>query len=128
MDREQLASVCEALKIRIESRPTVAPTTEEWPEGSSHWVVVLHMGRRSIRTPYHMGPAFEGEPSVADVLSSLMIDASCGDQSFEDYCSDLGVNSDSRKEYASWEACHEIAPKVRRFLGKAYDRIANAEH
>jgi hypothetical protein len=75
-----------------------------------------------------MGSACRGEPTAADVLSSLLIDASAGAQSFDDHCAEFGISRDSRAEYATWKACAKTAPKVRRFLGEHFDRAASAEH
>jgi hypothetical protein len=126
-DREQLTAVCAALGIRIESKQSnVAPLG--WGPGSTHWAVTLRMGRRSIRTPFHMGSACKGEPTAADVLSSLLIDASAGAQSFDDHCAEFGLSRDSRAEYATWKVCRAMAPRVLRFLGDAFDRALAAEH
>lgn len=126
-DRETMTAVCESLGISITSvRSNVMPLG--WGPGSTHWVVTLRMGRRSIRTPYHMGSALTGEPTADDVLSSLLIDASAGAQSFDDHCAEFGISRDSRAEYATWKGCRAMAPRVLRFLGDAFDRALAAEH
>lgn len=129
-EREQLRDVCKALGITAtaERAPFDFATRAKWGADASHWTVTLRMGRRRITTEYHMGSAHKGEPDAADVLSSLVIDASAGSQSFDDHCADFGISRDSRAEYATWKACAKIAPKVRRFLGEHFDRAANAEH
>jgi len=90
--------------------------------------VRLRFQGRSITTPFFMGSAHCSEPTAADVLSSLVLDTQCGEESFEDFCADLGYDPDSRKAERIWAQCHKIAPKVRRFLGDSFDAIAQAEH
>lgn len=70
----------------------------------------------------HFGPGKDAyttpkPPEVRDVLNSLSLDCSIGDQSFDDFCADLGYDTDSRKAYASWEACREQMFDIQRWLG-----------
>lgn len=129
-DRERLSDVCAALGITAASERMAIDiaTLKQWGAEASHWTVTLRMGRRRISTPYHMGSALKGRPEAAEVLSSLLIDASAGEKSFDDHCADFGLSRDSRAEYATWETCRKIAPRVRRFLGDAFERAAAAEH
>jgi len=57
-------------------------------------------------------------PPLADVLSSLLLDASAIDEgSFEDWAASLGYDPDSRKAEAIWKACVETGLKLRSALG-----------
>jgi hypothetical protein len=58
-------------------------------------------------------------PNAAEVLDCLRSDAQSVDNArdFEDWASDLGYDTDSRKAYAVWEACKEEGRKLRFFLG-----------
>ena len=70
-----------------------------------------HDGYRTSRNPL---PA----PELADVLSCLLLDAQAIDHStFEDWASDLGYDTDSRKAEATYRACLEIGLKLRAMLG-----------
>lgn len=51
-------------------------------------------------------------PDMLHVLESLALDATALHQSFEDWASDCGYDTDSRKAYAIWEACCESARKL----------------
>jgi len=46
-------------------------------------------------------------PDIADVLSSLVSDASGTDQPFTDWCADYGYSDDSRKAEAMYRECQE---------------------
>ena len=44
-------------------------------------------------------------PSTCDVLHSLLMDATAFEQTFEDWCSDFGYDTDSRKAEQTYQAC-----------------------
>ena len=59
------------------------------------------------------------EPHIADVLYSLLMDASAINySSFEDWCSEYGENTDSRKAEKMYHDCLEIGLKLRNGLGE----------
>ncbi|MGC1583312.1 MAG: hypothetical protein WA766_17640 [Candidatus Acidiferrales bacterium] len=58
------------------------------------------------------------EPKVTDVLDCLASDASSIDNArgFEDWCSDFGYDSDSRKAEKTFKACEHGAKRLKTFL------------
>ena len=125
----QLQDVCEKLKITARVRYGNKVTIEdEWQKTATPYTVTLRFRGKRLTTPYFTGSALTEEPTAADVLSSLVVDASCGELSFDEFCRDYGYDTDSRKAERTWKACVWVAPKIRAFLGDAFDEIANAEH
>lgn len=58
-------------------------------------------------------------PDVADVLHSLLSDASALDsRDFADWCGDLGYDTDSISARATYDACIETATKLRAAFGQ----------
>ena len=56
-------------------------------------------------------------PTVADVLHSLTLDASCVEyRSFGDWCDDFGYDTDSRKALEMFLACGETASNLARLF------------
>lgn len=90
------------------------------------YTATLHLKGRTLSAKITQGN--DRPPSAADVLSCLLTDISCGDQSFEDYCSEFGVDSDSRKEHATWLACRRMVPRVKRFLQDLLEEARKKEH
>jgi hypothetical protein len=126
--KTELELFCEEQKITAEC---TYKGKEKWGDNLAHsWKCILHFGRRSLDAgPYFQGSAFEREPpTAADVLHCLINSANSGEQTFEDYCSEFGANSDSRKEYATWQTCHRMAPKLKRFLGNKFEEARGKEH
>jgi hypothetical protein len=56
-------------------------------------------------------------PSAADIISSLCLDAQSGEETFSDFCGNMGYSEDSRKALEVYLKCQEGAVKIRRFLG-----------
>lgn len=67
-------------------------------------------------------------PAVADVVYCLCSDARAGELDFDDFCSEFGYDSDSRKAERIWQACKDACIKARVLFGADFDDFANAEH
>ena len=59
------------------------------------------------------------EPTIDEVLDCLASDALSVDNArdFENFASELGYDSDSRKAEKIWKACNHQAERLRKFLG-----------
>ena len=57
------------------------------------------------------------EPLAADVLCSLASDSRAIEQTFEEWCSDYGSDTDSIRARAVYDACCTIAMELIRLLG-----------
>jgi hypothetical protein len=55
--------------------------------------------------PYYQGAAIKQSPRLVDILSSLSTDASFGDYTFEEFCSELRYDTDSLRAKKLWKAC-----------------------
>lgn len=65
-------------------------------------------------------------PSLATVLESLALDVSCGEYTFNDFCAELGYDTDSRKALDTYLAYQTIVSDLWRTLG--YAAIADLQH
>jgi hypothetical protein len=54
------------------------------------------------------------KPKVADVLHSLIMDASAADENFHDWCANYGYSDDSIKAMNTYKACLNIAVALRK--------------
>lgn len=84
-----------------------------------HYKVVLKRGRLRLTTHFSMGQAHCREPEAAEVLDCLASDSSGVDNArgFDDWASDLGYDTDSRKALETFEACERQAVALKKFLG-----------
>lgn len=95
------------------------------------WKCRLRYQRRSLTVPFWMGRGHHGaEPTAGDVLGCLILDATGYENArdFEDWCSEYGYDTDSRKAERIYKAVKASAPKIRRFLGDDFEAFAAKEH
>ena len=114
----------------IDRRPDAV--AGEWTDGWSggrhadgvvryHWRVVFRQSRhtRSLMTVYYTTGELAGEPTVADVLECIASDALSVDSytdGFEDWATEYGYNTDSRRAERTYNACKRNARKLNKFL------------
>lgn len=119
----------EALPVKIEY---VAEVPSKWdtdtPRTVDQWRVTL-----SSKAGFHSFDYFTGlglreiisrtrgmtikrprKPKVADVLHSLILDASAADENFHDWCANFGYSDDSIKALNTYKACLETAQALRK--------------
>jgi hypothetical protein len=123
-----LTRLCDELNIRCDARYGAVEVPDGWAPGTHPYKVTLRFGKRQLTVPFFCGPACAREPTAADVLYCLASDARCGEDTFEDFCGNLGYDLDSRKAEATWKTCQAMAPRLRRFLVDEYETVCNAEH
>lgn len=95
------------------------PNMTDMAPGSSHWRVTLRYRRHQMTVPFSQGPAHSSEPTAEDVLGCLVSDANgvIGGRDFEDWCSEYGYDTDSRKAERTWKTVQQQSDKLARFLG-----------
>jgi hypothetical protein len=82
-----------------------------------------HLGNATMRLYYSKGYGHNGaEPTADEVLDCLASDASfvVNSRSFEDWCADLGYDTDSRKAEKTFKTCERQAERLQKFLGTEY--------
>lgn len=55
-------------------------------------------------------------PKVSSVLHSLIMDAQAGSETFEDFCSNYGYDTDSRRALEMYLECQKTSHDLRRFF------------
>lgn len=70
-------------------------------------------------------PQFKDETSVLNALYCFVSDATCGYESFEEFCNNLGYNPDSKANEKIYKACKKSLTKLQKIYdGNIYD-LAN---
>ena len=97
----------------------------------NHYRCVFRWKRRSMTVFFSMGLAHTREPRADEVLHCLAMDASGVDNAtgFEDWCSNYGYDTDSRKAERIYKTCQRQAKKLRQFCGSAevYQQLLECE-
>lgn len=126
-DTIKLDDFISAAFITADVSPTDHNPNMEGGEKMDHWRVTLRRpGNRKMTVYFSMGSGHNGkEPDAADVLDCLASDASGveNSQSFEDWCSEYGYNTDSRKAHRTYTICKREAERLRKFLDAGYERL-----
>lgn len=123
--------------LAIESRPTTISTDKEGWEHYAWSVRVACGDKRSSAIPYRMGTAhvIKGKfpvgdrpkaPTAEDVVSSMALDASACNESFDDWCATFGYDTDSRKALETYLACQNSGAELRKVLGKHFSAVVEA--
>lgn len=85
-----------------------------------HWKVTIKRSGHTLTTYFSKGYGHHGaEPTTAEILSCLADDSSTVDNAgdFEDFCNELGYDTDSRKAEKTFKVCEHQAKRLRSFLG-----------
>ena len=118
----------EALPVKIDY---VGEVPSKWDESTTPRTVDQWRVNLSIKAGFHSFDYFTGlglrakpraawdtpkpkKPKVADVLHSLIMDASAADENFDDWCDNFGMSSDSIKALNTYKACLDTARALRK--------------
>jgi hypothetical protein len=61
------------------------------------------------------------KPKVEEVLNCLLLDSTATDLTFDEWCGELGYDTDSRKAEKTFNLCNEQGKLLKRLLGEEYD-------
>ena len=125
---------CDGWKIAITRNGTyekpatkgIEPITTDYYTGTGHRKQIKKMmtpaiiNKNSIAYHEWAKDAFKAvAPDAAGVLHSLLMDAQAVDQSFDDWASDLGYDTDSMKAFRTYGACCAMGRQLRQFFTSA---------
>lgn len=88
------------------------------------------MAQTSFTLHFSKGYGHNGAPpEVVEVLECLHSDAHIADNcpTFEDFCSELGYDEDSRKAERTYKALRDQTAEVQAWLGGLYDEFLDCE-
>lgn len=112
--------------IRMKCRTATSNPHMEGGDRMDHWKCTLTRGRSRMGVTFSMGSGHNGrEPKVADVLSSLALDASGyeNNKDFESWAGEYGYDTDSRSAHKTFNAVKKEVAKLKKFVGSAYDEL-----
>lgn len=92
----------------------------------NHYKCRITCGRRGFTLYFSQGFGIKDEPKTADVLNCIASDAAGYEnaQSFEDWASEYGYDTDSRKAEKIYRAVKRQAEQIKRTIGEdAYQEL-----
>jgi hypothetical protein len=131
MAENNLTSFVKRYKITATAKPSKSNPNMPDSDGMDNWSVKLTRlvdgEKRSMNVPFSMGKGHNGKtPTAADVLDCLASDAAGVENatSFDDWASDYGYDTDSRKAERIYKACKRNAEDLYSLLGgEAYNEL-----
>jgi hypothetical protein len=96
---------------------------DEWQRQANPWTAEVRYKRRKMTVNYWTGPLYPGEPTTKDVAYCLLADAQCLEytQSFEEWCNDLCMDTDSLKAYRTYQQVIKQTDSLKRVLGSDFE-------
>ena len=92
---------------------------DNWQKDSHKYTCVLSIGRKRMTVDFFLGTSYTTDPTSDMVLSGLIEDyTSVLNYDFEEFCDNLGYNSDSRKAEKIYKKCERLKNKLNKFLGE----------
>lgn len=98
----------------------------DWGTPTQGYKLKLVYKGKSFTFPFYQGFGIAEDPKIEGVLDCLLCDASTPDV-FEDFCSEFGYDTDSRKAEKTFKACLRVADKMRNLLGSEFRTFLYAE-
>ena len=95
-----------------------------------HYKVRLTCNKRAMTLIYSKGYGHKGQPpETLEVLECLHSDCQLVEtvSDFEQWCGDLGYDTDSRKALKTYNACKNQANKLKNLLGDKYTAFLQCE-
>ena len=116
-------------KITSTNKPGYHGTRElePWQKEAHHYQVTLRYDGREMQLDYFMGKAHTKPPTTFDVVACIIDDAIGFEDStplsFEEWCDDIGYDTDSRKAERIYNACMKQTAKLQVLLGENFHKI-----
>jgi len=101
---------------------------DDWQKTANAYRVTLRYSGRRLTIDWWQGNGIRTEPDAASVISALVSDAHAGADTFEDFCSELGYDTDSRKAERVWRSCQRLNRQLRQLLGADFEQFSSAEN
>lgn len=96
---------------------------DEWQKDAFDYRVTLRFGRRQMSLDFFTGKGWMKEPQLNDVLSCLFSDVFYDGMDFEEFCGELGYDTDSRRAHSVWKAATRQAVKFKDLLGDDFEAL-----
>lgn len=99
---------------------------DEWQQKANDWRITLRYKGHSMSFDYWQGQGIKENPKVEGVMENIVSDASVNDMSFEDFCSEFGYDTDSRKAEKTYNQCVKQTKSLKRLLGIDFEKFLTA--
>lgn len=99
----------------------------DWQRNANGYRCTLRYQGRQYSFDFWQGTGITSDPTAEGCLECLLSDAQSGELDFEQFCGDLGYDTDSRSAEATWKACQKVNENMRRLLGDDFEDFLYAD-
>lgn len=100
---------------------------DEWQQKANGFRVELKYQGRQYTLDFWQGKGITADPTAESVLKCLLCDCQLAQDSFEDFCANLGYDTDSRKAFRVYQACKRENKRLRRLLGDDFEAFLHSD-
>jgi hypothetical protein len=108
----------------VDDNPNMAGD-DDWKRTATHWKCIIRRGNKQMTVYFSQGSAHTKEPTLTDILDCIASDAAGIDNAsgFEDWCSEYGYDTDSRKAERTYNVCVKQAEALKRMFGEDFKTL-----
>jgi hypothetical protein len=119
MTMQPLETFTKQRGIKFECRSVYTRPDGMMEDSAFHYKCRIAQGKRGFTLYFSQGSGIAHDPTASDVLSCLADDAASYENagSFEEWASEFGLDTDSRKAEKMYRAVKRQAEQLRRVLG-----------
>ena len=99
-------------EAKLVRRP-IAKKSNDWRQTAFQWLVFINGQQFDFFTGYSWVEDKPKQPSLDDVLHSLVMDAEAEEMGFADWCATFGYDTDSRKALDVYLSCQHNTTLLR---------------
>lgn len=100
---------------------------DEWQQNANDWRITLSYKGRRHSFDFWQGVGIKNAPDAAGVLECLLSDAQSAGDGFDEFCANMGYDSDSRKAERIYKACEKTHERLSVLFGEDYQKFIDAE-
>jgi hypothetical protein len=100
---------------------------DQWQRDANGYRLILTYQGRQMSLDFWQGWGISHDPDIEGVIDCLLSDASGADQSFENWCRDLGYDTDSRKAEKIYKQVVKQTLRLKNLLGDDFEKFLFAE-
>lgn len=99
-------------------------------DNASHWqfrIYYPYQAGKEIKGHYSQGSAIKRNPTITDILNSMILDTVSVDQPFGGWCQDYGYDEDSRKALKMYRECEKEYVQLLKMFGSKITELYTLE-
>lgn len=123
----ELEKVLSRLRVTVKSREVIITPARGFPTGSRLWRVSIERAVKGEDKPQRLALTLlsTDEPSLTDVVKCLTRDVEAGELSLWDFAQAFGDGKTDKQTENMHKSCKRIGPRVKRFFGDGWAKVAN---